>query len=147
MDYLTNPMSHIKLQSPPCFTATDTSVPFVSLNNATNNYSNTISTQLLPSHGAYFPSGVQFLGDVGQNARENVPPSENATVSSGSKRKADLDENCSGPNLQKAWVPPITQEPSLTPFAIPPQLQELQAWVCPLQNVVCPAPSLMPHLL
>lgn len=110
--------------STPSLTA-DSSFPghFAPLNNATNS---AISTQLLPSHGT---SGLQSLTE--QNARENIPPSQSAKVSSNSKRKPDLDGNISGPSLKKARTLPNGQEPSQTQVMT---LQEPRAGVRPLQS-------------
>ena len=121
-----NTVSSDILSTPSSFTADSSSLGhFAPLNNATNN---AISMQLLPSHGT---SGLQSLTDTEQNARENIPPSQSAKVSSNSKRKSDLDGNASGPSLKKARTLPNGQEPSQTQVMI---VQEPRAGVRPLQS-------------
>lgn len=89
--------------------AADSSLPgFVPLNNFRRNAS---SAQPLPGHDA---SGFQLPINVEHNARENMPPFQSARVASGLKRKANLDENISGPSRKKARTLPIGQELSQT---------------------------------
>lgn len=68
-----------------------------------------------------------FNHAVALNNATNNP--SDATAPSGSKRKADPHESCSGPNLKKARVLPTFQEPSGIPVTIPRQIQEPQATV------------------
>lgn len=127
-----NTLSSESLFTPPPSPTDSSFFGFVPLNNSTNN---SISLQPLPSHGA---SDLQSPTDVEQNARENMPPFQSATIASGSKRKADRDETISGPSLKKSRTLPIGQEPSQKP-------EEPRAGVRPLQSDIH-APSLTSFL-
>jgi len=82
-----------------------------------------------PQYSPSFPPPAPLLN---RDIFYSMPPSQSVTAPSGSKRKADLHEDCVGPNMKKSRALPTTQEASQTPVTIPSQLQEPQAGVRPL---------------